>query len=146
MASIDGTPQVCDITWYGGDTLPVEVRFPPGYVAGRLWSAQVRSTAPAAAVDATFQVQLGATEDDPILLLLPASVTRALVTSQIFQARRQELARSARAMGEPLTAGDPLTTYNGVWDCQLAPAGGGDPTTTVVRGKLTITLDVTRAP
>jgi len=150
VATIDGTPQVCDITWYGGDTLPLEVRFPPGYVAGRVWTAQVRGVATSATVDATFQITLGATADDPITLLLPADVTRDLVTSAALLTRGQEAVRRGRAgappLAEALAAGDPLASYSGVWDCQLAPPAGGDPTTTVVRGKLTITLDVTRLP
>ena len=143
MAAIDLTPQVLDITALGGDTVSFEVRFPPGYVAGRKWTAQVRSVTESATVDATFVVALGATEDDPIHLTLTSAATRSLVTSAAtMMARSQVVKRS----GTPFAVGDPLAKYKGVWDCQLAPLAGGDPTTTVIRGTVTINLDVTRAP
>jgi hypothetical protein len=147
VAVIDLTPQVLDITALGGDTVSFEVRFPPGYVAGRTWTAQVRAKPEDTSVDATWIVALGATADDPIHLTLTAATTRSLVTSAALARQTSSVVRRSSAQPTaPFAAGEPLATYKGVWDCQLAPAGGGDPTTTVITGSVTIKLDVTRAP
>jgi hypothetical protein len=138
---INTTPTVVDLIHYAGDTLNLEVRFPAGYVAGRIWTAQVRSDVLATTIDATFTITLGATQDDPVILTLPSSVTRSLVTSPTLMTAKVTMP------GQPTTqaVGDVLPSYAGVWDAQLAPSGGGDPTTTVARGSLRLTLDVTRA-
>jgi hypothetical protein len=148
VAAIDLTPQVLDITAYGGDTLSLLVSFPPGYVAGRIWSAQIRSVKTDLNTDAVFQVNLGATANDPVTLVLSSAATRALVTEAAEAQMMAATTRSAptRRAVAPFAVGDPITTYSGSWDCQLAPVGGGDPTTTVVRGSIKIVLDVTRLP
>jgi len=153
VATIDLTPQVLDIKAYGGDTVPILITFPPGYVAGRIWKAQVRTAATNTTTDAEFQVTLGATQDDPVTLILTSESTRALVTSAVLRAEQEAAAKApARASRGPFSSADPkvvgapLASYKGVWDCQLAPSGGGDPTTTIVRGTVELTLDVSRTP
>lgn len=118
MAVIKTIPETVDIDHYGGDTLSLGVSFPAGFVSGRVWTAEVRDTRDAANVVASFTVIPGATEDDPITLMLPAATCRTLAAD---------------------------LTSNYVWDCQVAPAGGGDPTQTIAQGALKISLDVTRA-
>lgn len=115
---VNFTPQVVNLTTYAGDTLEVELKVPTGYIAGREWSAQVRDTR-TGSVAATFTATPGGTEDDPVLLSLSGAETAALITGG-------------------------ATKYEGVWDVQLAPAGGGDPTVSVVQGTFVVALDVTR--
>jgi len=141
MASIDLTPQILDLKLQGGDTTNLLVTFPPGFVSGRIWKADIRATALATSVDGTFTVTLGATADDPVTITLPAALSRSLITSVALRELTAEQKRAAAR-----SAGDPLASYKGVWDCQLAPSGGGDPTTTIVKGSIEITLDVTRTP
>jgi len=141
VASLDLTPQIFDIKAYGGDTLTIQVSFPAGFVAGRVWRAQVRPTATSAKIDAEFQIILGANADAPVTLRLTSAVTRALVTEGAATLLRTPTRRTGPSL---LAVGDPLATYKGVYDCQVAPSGGGDPTNTVVRGNLELTLDVTR--
>ena len=141
--TLDTTPAVVNVIHYAGDTLVIEVRTQPGFVAGRIWTGQLRANTLATTVDAVFTVILGATEDDPVTLMLPSSVTRGLVTpptTGLLQvAPSMPGLPSVRAVDSAQ-----LPSYNGVWDVQLAPVGGGDPTTTVARGAILITLDVTR--
>lgn len=118
MAVIKTVPETVDIDHYAGDTLTIDVSFPQGFVAGRVWSAHVRDTRDAVSQVAEFTVVPGATEDDPVQLVLPSSVCRTLATD---------------------------LTAQYVWDVQVAPAGGGDPTQTIAQGALKISLDVTRA-
>jgi hypothetical protein len=120
MTILSLVPSTVDILAYAGDTLEVRLTHPAGFVAGRVYTAQVRATRGAATVDAEFTVSPGATEDAPVLLTLPATTMAELV-------------------------GD-AQQYEGVWDCQIAPAAGGDPTQTVAQGRFVAFLDVTRLP
>ena len=99
----------------GPDTLPIHIKIASELIAGRVFTAQVRIKKASTKVDATLTVVLTATGADVVL------------TS----------ADSAR-----LTKRGP---YEGFWDVQLAPAGGGDPVTTLGYGAIRIHNDVTRA-
>jgi hypothetical protein len=132
MATLDTSPQQVDLVGYAGDTLSFSVTAPTTFIAGRGWSAQVRSTVDAATVDAEFQVIAPTVVDGPAFLTLTADDTRALHSGG---------ATATRVVGgRAVTSG----TYSGFWDVQLAPAGGGDPVTTLVQGKITIPGDITR--
>jgi len=117
VATLTTVPDTVDIVHYGGDTLSIGVTAPAGFVAGRVWSAQVRDTRDAASAVADFTIVPGATEDQ-VTLLLPADTCRTLAAAL-------------------------ESSY--VWDVQVAPAGGGDPTQTLAQGAFKVTLDVTRA-
>lgn len=117
MPSLTTEPTRVDIRAYAGDTLTLRVTFPAGFTAGREWNAQVRASRIDPQVLATFTVTAGATADDPVTLILPAAIASQLCTGQSWQ---------------------------GVWDAQLAPAGGGDPVQTVAHGDLRLLKDVTR--
>jgi len=121
MATLNSSPQVVDLVGYAGDTLTVTVTAPTAFIAGREWLAQLRATAGAAAVDASFSISPPSVVDGPATLVLSAAQTAQLFNTSI----------GGKA-------------YSGVWDCQLAPAGGGDPVTTLVQGRVTISGDVTR--
>ena len=116
MAELSTMPQVVNIDHYGGDTLPVHVKISDALIAGRVFSAQVRKTKNAAKIDGTFTV-----------VPVPG------VGADIFLPSATCLELTKR--------GD----YEGFWDVQLAPAGGGDPVTTLAYGELKINSDVTRA-
>lgn len=122
MATLDTSPKIVDLIGYAGDTLTVMVTAATAVIAGRVWTAQIRASAGAASVDATFTITVPTVTDGPAFLVLPASETARLFSSGVGK------------------------VYAGVWDCQLAPAGGGDPVTTLVQGRITIPADVTRSP
>lgn len=131
MATSSSEPDVVDLRGYGGDTLTRRIEVltdPAGFIAGRVWSAQVRESWNSTDVDAEFTVTADATG---ATIMLPAEDTAALLGLSA--------ARSTPAVRAVL--GD---KYSGVWDVQLAPPAGGDPTTTVCRGTVTILGDVTR--
>ena len=131
MAKSSSVPDIADIEHYGGDTLVRQVVIdtddPAGFVAGREWSAQVRSAWDSPTIDAQFVVTPDATG---CVLTLPSAVTAALL--------------GMTTRDTPGTFTIVQGKYVGVWDCQLSPAGGGDPTTTVMRGSFTLIGDVTR--
>ena len=136
MAKSSSVPDTVDLEGIAGDTLSRTILITaPGFIAGRVWSAQVRSTIDASIIDATFDITEPVTDDgtSPAVLTLTAAATRALVDGGV-------IVRRVGASGRTVTQG----VYTGVWDCQLAPAGGGDPTTTIVRGTVMIVGDVTR--
>jgi hypothetical protein len=113
--SFDTRPQTVDIHHYGGDTLSIHIKIDAAVVAEREWSAQVRSRRGGSHVDATF-------------IILPDE------HGAYVQLKAEDTLRlSAR------------NVYTGFWDVQLAPAGGGDPVTTLVEGTLRIYPDVTRS-
>ena len=115
MPDIDVRPTEVNISAYGGDTLPLHFQVDSAVVAGRVWSAQVRPEKTSQRVDATLLVQ----ED----------ATGAYVTLSGEDSSR-------------LCARGP---YSGYWDVQLAPAGGGDPVTTLAYGTFELEPDVTRS-
>lgn len=117
MPSLNLEPTRVDIRGYAGDTLSLQVTFPAGLVGTRQWTAQVRAGRTDQAVLATFTVTAGTTADDPVTLILPAATTSQLCASE---------------------------TWQGVWDVQLAPGAGGDPTQTIAHGDLSLLKDVTR--
>jgi hypothetical protein len=131
MAVSSSEPDVVDLKGYAGDTLTRRIEIltdPAGFIAGRVFTAQVRAAWNATDVDAEF----GVTQDGTgATLVLSAADTAALLG--LSTARTSPATRAI--LGDK---------YTGVWDVQLAPAGGGDPTTTVCRGTVTITGDVTR--
>jgi hypothetical protein len=115
MAELNTLPQVIDIDAYGGDTLTIHIKADITVIAGREFTATVRLDTADATVDATFTTQVTAEGADISLAA----------------------ADSGRLSKDGL--------YEGVWDVQLAPAGGGDPVTTLGYGALRIHPDVTRA-
>ena len=116
MSILSTLPQVVDIDHYGGDTLPVHIKISDALIGGRVFSAQVRKTKNSPKIDGTFTV-----------IIVPG------VGADIFLPSATCLELTKR--------GD----YEGFWDVQLAPAGGGDPVTTLAYGELRLHSDVTRA-
>ena len=114
MADLSTMPQVVNVEHYGGDTLPIHIKATPEIIAGRVFSAQVRSKAVTAKVDATFGVIITPEGAD---IILSSADSRRL---------------SMRGL------------YEGVWDAQLSMPDGSDPVTTVAYGELLIHPDVTR--
>lgn len=114
MADLSTMPQIVNVEHYGGDTLTIHLKVATEIIAGRVFSAQVRSKAVTAKVDAAFGVILTAAGAD---IVLSSADSRRL---------------SSR--------GD----YEGVWDVQLAMPDGSDPVTTVGYGEMLIHPDVTR--
>lgn len=117
MTILDTRPQVVDVDHYAGDTLTMHIKISDALIGGRVFSAQVRKTKNSARIDATFSV-----------ILVPGTGADIVLAS----ADCLELTKR----------GD----YEGYWDVQLAPAGGGDPVTTLAHGELRLHSDVTRAP
>jgi len=113
---LDTRPQVVDVDHYGGDTLTLHIHISDALIGGREFSAQVRKTKSSTRVDAEFSV-----------ILVPG--TGADIVLSYVDCL--ELTRR----------GD----YEGFWDVQLAPAGGGDPVTTLAHGEMRVRSDVTRA-
>ncbi len=115
MTDISTIPQEVNIDAYAGDTLTIHVKIDAATLAGRVFTAQVRVKKAANKVDATFAV-------------IPTATGADLMLSTVDTAR--------------LTKRGP---YEGYWDVQIAPDGGGDPTTTLGYGALRLSNDVTRA-
>ena len=116
MTLLSTLPQVVDVDHYAGDTLTMHVKISDELIGGRVFSAQVRKTKSSTKIDASFSV-----------LLIPGTGADIVLAS---------------ADGLELTK---RGEYEGFWDVQLAPAGGGDPVTTLAHGELRLHLDVTRA-
>jgi len=116
MADLSTLPQVINIDAYGGDTLIIHITADSTTIAGRVFSAQVRAQTDATVVDATFSV--------------------------VTTANGADIQLSAADAGRLSKDG----LYEGFWDVQLAPAAGGDPTTTLGYGDLRLHPDVTRTP
>lgn len=115
MADLSTLPQEANIDAYGGDTLTIHIKISTAEIAGRVFSAQVRSNTTSHKIDAQFQVLLTAEGADIRLL---AADTKRL---------------SARGL------------YEGRWDVQLAMEGATpDPVTTLAYGDLRLHPDVTR--
>jgi hypothetical protein len=131
MAVLRTVPEPVDLEGWAGDTLLRTVTVPTAFIAGRVWSAQVRASRDATQIDATFVIVEPTTTDGPASIYLRAEDTARLVAGRT--------AGSARFTSASVGVG-----YSGVWDVQLAPAGGGDPTTTLAYGQVTLFGDVTR--
>lgn len=116
MTTLSTLPQVADIDHYAGDTLLIHIKISSALIGGRTFFAQVRSKTAAQKIDGTFTVALTAAGAD---ITLPSAVTRQLASRG---------------------------PYTGVWDVQLAMAGGLDPVTTLAYGELRLHPDVTRVP
>lgn len=133
MAVLDARPQSVDCAIYAGDTFTLEIIAPAELVDGRVWLAQVRASPDATTVDATWVVTVPTTPGGPAFITLPSATTTALAQSA-------PLMRSSRAAASPN-----VQRYQGVWDCQVSgPPAGADPVKTLVKGTLTIDLDVSR--
>lgn len=115
MADFDTRPTEVNIDHYGGDTLSIAVKVSSEIVAGREWSAQVRSARTSQRIDATFTCTPNAEGADVVLA-----------------------AADCRALSE-------RGEYNGFWDVQLSAPAGADPVTTLAQGAIKIHPDVTRA-
>ena len=116
MPDYSTVPQEVNLELYAGDTQPIHITISDALIGGRVFSAQVRSDKNSSRVDAEFAVYL------------IAGVGADLVLSS-----EDGLALTRR--------GD----YDGFWDVQLAPVGGGDPVTTLAHGTLRLVSDVTRS-
>lgn len=114
MTNLIDVPEEVNITFYSGDTQTIHVNCPTEVIAGRVFTAQVRSNKSSTRIDATFAVILTATGVDLVLL----SEDSLLLTKR----------------------GD----YRGFWDVQLAMPDGSDPVTTLGFGQLNLITDVTR--
>ena len=133
MTTLDFTPKVVNLKCHAGDTASFRVFASTAFVAGRVWTAQVRSASGSALVDATLQVVPPTVTDGPAYLTLTSADS----------ARLAAMGNGVQVMR--LTGGgEAPVLYSGVWDCQVAPVGGGDPTNTVAHGSVTISGDVTR--
>lgn len=115
MADFDTRPTEVNIKHYGGDTLTIHVKVAAEIVAGRSWTAQVRTARTSQTVAATFTC----TEDAE-----GANVVLSAVDCRRLSER-----------GE----------FKGFWDVQLSAAGGLDPVSTLAQGEITIVPDVTRS-
>lgn len=131
MTLLDLRPQVVDVYGYAGDTLEIILIVPTSYIAGRTFKAQVRPAAGSTTLDAEFVITEPVEVNGPAYLRIPSAVTRSLVDSggALVRVRNEGTTRS-------------VMRYAGVWDCQLS-LGGLDPVRTVVKGALSIDLDVT---
>jgi len=122
MATFNVMPAVHNFNAYAGDTLTFQVVMRTEDIAGRVWSGQVRRTSPSTTIEATLVITPPTETDGPAFATLTAVDSARLAASVAGTA----------------------TKFTGVYDVQLAPPGGGDPTTTLVRGSITIGTDVTR--
>lgn len=135
MAVLDARPQTIECATYAGDTFTLAIIAPAELVEGRVWLAQLRAAPDATAIDATWDVTPPVTPGGPAYITLPSAVTTALAQSA-------PITRSSRAAAAPN-----VQRYQGVWDVQVSgPPAGADPVKTLVRGTLTIDLDVSRVP
>jgi hypothetical protein len=118
MATLSSVPQTVDLRAYAGDTYTIAVHVDPAVVAGRSFAAHIRRSENSPDIEAEFTITPGLAADE-WLHSLTAEQTAALYN---------------------LTTGP----FKGVWDTQLAPTLGGDPTVTLVQGAFTVEGDVTR--
>lgn len=116
MTDLNTLPEIINIDHYGGNTLTLHIKADAATIAGRSFSAQVRSRATASKIDAAFSVLVTAEGADIIL----SSADAAQLTLRGL--------------------------YEGVWDVQLEPPTGVDPITTLACGEFRVHPDVTRAP
>lgn len=131
MAVLDLRPQIADVMGYAGDTLIISVVVSTNYIAGRTFSAQVRPAVGSPEISATFDITEPTEPNGAAYLTLPSAVTRSLVESGGARVRLREGGVTYDVM-----------RFSGVYDCQLS-MNGGDPVRTVVKGTLTIDMDVT---
>ena len=130
-SKIDTRPKVVDIDHYAGDSLVIRVRAPAELVAGLRWDAAVKSAPGQPIADAVFRVTEPETGEDGKIqayLILPTEDTTRLALS----GKRRRT-----------TSGGWAFTYLGFWDCQVSD-DLNDPVTTLARGALNLTIDVTR--
>lgn len=132
MATLDTRPEPVDLLLYGGDTFTLVVQPATTAFDGLDWSAQIRGSRDAAAVDAEFTITPPGEPGGPAYLTLDSETTTLLVNGGAVIRRR--VGREVRAIQQ----------YLGEWDCQVS-AAGDDPVRTLVQGTITIELDVTRA-
>lgn len=135
MTTLDFRPKIANLQCRAGDTISFTVTAPTEFIAGRLWTAQVRSSSGSSVVDATFYIVPPSVPDGPAYLALRAMDT----------ARLAAMGSTSQAQRITGGSGRGVVLYSGVWDCQIAPAGGGDPTNTLACGTVEIEGDVTRA-
>lgn len=137
MKEINTTPDIVNITHYGGDTLTIKVEVSDDLAGGAEWHAQLRSDPLSATSDAEFVIT---THMDGATLVLPGSVTRDLVEGVNATAFA---AFNANPM--PFATSTAVKDYVANWDVQISGPGGIDPIKTLARGVITITLDISRA-
>lgn len=115
MTDLSTIPEEVNIDHYSGDTLTIHIKASTEVIAGRVFTAQVRSNKNATKIDASFVVYVNAEGAD---IVLESADCHALTKR-----------------------GD----YAGFWDVQLAMPDGSDPVTTLGQGDLRLHSDVTRA-
>ena len=133
MAESSSIPGTVDIKGYAGDTLTRSVTAPAALVDGLEWTAQIKAARDSDVVDAEFTITPPAVAGGPAYLVLPAAETARLVEGAAVRRVRTAAGQTAYE-----------AVYEGVWDCQVSGVDGADPVTTLVQGKVTITLDVSR--
>jgi hypothetical protein len=132
MADLDTVPMRKDVAAYAGDTLTLKVVAPATLVGGMTWAAQVRSAPGAPDIDATFSIIEPTVANGPAYLTLSSAQTSGLFARRATSVRKMVDGRAVETVA-----------YTGVWDCQVSD-NGADPVRTLVRGMLTLELDVTR--
>jgi hypothetical protein len=130
---LDFTPATEDIKAYGGDTATIEVRAPAVVTDGMVWDAEVRTAKDSPTIDATFLITIPATSGGPAYITLSSVDTARLAgTAPVVNKRGPDGVTRA------------IQTYSGVWDCQVSDPINPDPVRTLVKGTITVELDVTR--
>lgn len=130
---LDTRPQLVDITHYGSDTLTIEVTAPASLVSGKEWLAQIKTKKEDMVPSASFTITPPAVADGPAYLILPSAESARLLG--LGTAVRERTSAGTMAV---------VQKYTGFWDCQVSATGGADPVTTLVQGKITIEIDVSR--
>lgn len=132
MALLSAIPETHDIAAYAGDTYTLEIRAEAAVTDGKDWAAEVRTSKDSPVVDATFQITVPTVSGGPAYItLLAADTARLAGGAPVVQKR--DVNGSVRAVQQ----------YSGVFDCQVSLAGS-DPVRTLVKGTITVELDVTR--
>lgn len=126
-------PATEDIKAYGGDSVSIEIKAPALITDDMEWHAEVRSAKDSPVVDATFIITPPVVSGGPAYILLSSVDTARLSGTAPVVTRRTP---------EGVTRS--IQLYEGVYDCQVRPVVGVDPVTTLVKGTITIELDVTR--
>ena len=135
MVTLSTIPDVVDVAHYGGDTLNIIVNAPSTVTDGMDWAAQVRPTRDGDIVDAEFTITPPPTGGGTAYLQLSSvDVSRLIGTAPIIRKRL------------PTGLIVEAKRYSGEWDCEVHHPTNPDPVRTLVQGKLTIEIDVTRLP
>ena len=133
MATLNARPDSVDILAYAGDTLTIKIVAPNGLVQGMVWHAGIKSRRSSTTNDATFVVMPPTVAGGPAFLTLTSDDSLKLMG----------IAQAMAAQAAGPSQQSVINEYVGHWDCQISSATD-DPVRTLVQGKITIALDVTR--